>query len=320
MWVSRTPKTSPFQQIIALHPQALLWMITYTRRYAQPYPQITPQARLTVTFLLFVETKIGYSFRMKSNGFTLVELAIVLVILGLITGGIMAGQSIIRASEIRSLAVQYEQYSAAVYAFDDQYMGLPGDLKDATAYWGDNNAACADAATPNGTPGTCNGNGDGLVFSNHTYPAGATQEASQFWNQLALAELISGSYTGLPGSASYFESIPDVNVPPTKVKNGRWAFRYYNTTGVPSHFQVGVVGNHFVAGSDAGGWPHGHLLTPKEAWNIDTKTDDGQPGQGKVLATHWLNCTTAANGNALDATYNLSNTNLVCSFWMRWNH
>lgn len=39
-----------------------------------------------------------------------------------------------------------------------------------------------------------------------------------------------------------------------------------------------------------------------------------------IPATHWVNCTTAANGNALDAEYNLSNTNLVCSFWMRWNH
>ena len=60
-------------------------------------------------------------------GFSLVELSIVLVILGLLTGGILAGQSLIRAAELRSISTDYSRYIAAVQAFRDKYFALPGD-------------------------------------------------------------------------------------------------------------------------------------------------------------------------------------------------
>lgn len=61
------------------------------------------------------------------SGFSLVELSIVLVILGLLVGGVLTGQSLIRASELRKFMNTMERYKAATYTFRDKYFALPGD-------------------------------------------------------------------------------------------------------------------------------------------------------------------------------------------------
>ena len=69
----------------------------------------------------------------KKSGFTLVELAIVLVIIGLIIGGVLVGQDLIKAAEIRSSTTQIEKYNTAATAFRTKYDGFPGDLASARA-------------------------------------------------------------------------------------------------------------------------------------------------------------------------------------------
>lgn len=98
---------------------------------------------------------------MCTRGFSLVELSIVLVILGLLTGGILAGQSLIRAAELRSYITDVQRYPAAVNAFKDKYFAYPGDMANATKFWGalggdgtGNDAACQ-ALSASGLP-TCN--------------------------------------------------------------------------------------------------------------------------------------------------------------------
>lgn len=66
-----------------------------------------------------------------TRGFSLVELSIVLVILGLLTGGILAGQSLIRAAELRSVTTEYGRWVTAMHSFRDKYMAIPGDMRDA---------------------------------------------------------------------------------------------------------------------------------------------------------------------------------------------
>ena len=73
---------------------------------------------------------------MRPQGFSLVELSIVLVILGLLTGGILAGQSLIRASELRAATAEYQRYATSIQSFRDKYMALPGDMTNATRFWG----------------------------------------------------------------------------------------------------------------------------------------------------------------------------------------
>lgn len=105
-----------------------------------------------------------------TNAFSLVELSIVLVILGLLVGGILTGRSLIRASEIRSVLTEREKYFIAVTAFRDKYFYMPGDLPNATQFWGAkglpaNGAACNGVKNlfSTASPTTCDGDGNGKI-------------------------------------------------------------------------------------------------------------------------------------------------------------
>jgi prepilin-type N-terminal cleavage/methylation domain-containing protein len=82
---------------------------------------------------------IFYKTTEKTNyksGFTLVELSIVLMIIGLLVSGILVGKDMIRAAELRSITSEKDQFQTAVNLFKNKYLGLPGDLSNATAFWG----------------------------------------------------------------------------------------------------------------------------------------------------------------------------------------
>jgi len=256
------------------------------------------------------------------RGFSLIELSIVLVILGLLTGGILAGQSLIRAAELRSVSSEYSRYTAAIYSFRDKYFAPPGDITNATKFWGDNNSACADAAVANGTPGTCNGNGDGLIA--RAAAVSTTGEMFQFWNQLALAGMIEGTYTGIAGPATSVpsgiaggDSIIGQNVPASKLGRSGWGVASNATvvSGNATNFD-GVLGNYMVVGASNPGWMSNESnMKPEEAWNIDTKMDDGKPGVGKITVA-WPTCTTAASGaDFATANYALTVSTISCRFY-----
>lgn len=246
------------------------------------------------------------------RAFSLVELSIVLVILGLLTGGILAGQSLIRAAELRSVASDYQRWVTATRSFQDKYLALPGDMAYATKFWGDNAAACADAAVADGTPGTCNGDGDGKLWGSVT--AGTTGERFQYWNQLALAGLIEGGYTGLAGAGSSDACIPGSNIPAGKLSNSGWSTRYDGTTGGPAATFSLFYGNRFNFGSIVSAWdPSGAILTPAELWNLDTKLDDGKPARGKLIARYFEDCTDATSATDYDSDYKLSSNTIACA-------
>lgn len=153
------------------------------------------------------------------TGFSLVELSIVLVILGLLVGGILAGQSLIRASQLRSVAVEYDRYRTATLAFRDKYFAIPGDFSNATGFWGKDDAYCAgDSGTASAT-GTCNGDGNARLSPGS---ASTTGEILQFWRQLALAGLIDGNYTGIAGPSGGLNQRIGENVPASKLAGAGW--------------------------------------------------------------------------------------------------
>lgn len=240
------------------------------------------------------------------NAFSLVELSIVLVILGLLTGGILAGQSLIRASELRSVSTEHDRYSSAMYAFRDKYFQLPGDFQKATDFW---TAADADytnclnmSTVPAGTA-TCNGNGDGGIGVN-SGAGNATRyfETHRFWQHLANAGLIEGTYAGIGGSSGSYHAFTYTaryNAPAAKIGTGGvWTMANW-----PTH------GNSFGLGAQSGTYGMGALIKPEESWNVDTKMDDGLPAQGRVRDFSAA-CTTSS-------AYSLTVTTNSCSLLFR---
>jgi prepilin-type N-terminal cleavage/methylation domain-containing protein len=119
--------------------------------------------------------------RIKQQGFTLIEIAIVLVIIGLLLGGVLKGQELITSARVRNLITQQDGVKAAYFGFLDRFRALPGDYDQAfTNIAGISNAAC------NGG----NGNGNGRIES--TAPA---SENVLVWEHLSKAGFINGSYT-----------------------------------------------------------------------------------------------------------------------------
>ena len=150
-------------------------------------------------------------------------MSIVLVILGLLTGGILSGQALIRAAELRSVSSQFQTYQAAIFSFRDRYMALAGDMNIATRFWGFDDTApgCTNrtGAANAGAAGTCDGDGDGLLY---TVTAGQSGERTEFWRQLARAGLIEGNYTGKAGPSHNAHAILGENVPRTRISGAGW--------------------------------------------------------------------------------------------------
>jgi prepilin-type N-terminal cleavage/methylation domain-containing protein len=128
----------------------------------------------------------------SQSGFTLVEIAIVLVIIGLLLGGILKGQEMITQAKIKNLINDFNGLSAAMYSYQDRYRALPGDELNATtvARWG----AAAFGGDGNGTfiRGTTAAATD--VYNNPpTAPAATTPEVNLFWLHLRLSGFVPGS-------------------------------------------------------------------------------------------------------------------------------
>ena len=246
----------------------------------------------------------------KSNtAFTLVELSIVLVILGLLVGGVLAGQSLIRAAELRSVTTEASRYITAVLSFKDKCFALPGDMANAQTFWS-SAAACPGTASQGSTDKTtCNGNGDGLLV-----PAGAGfgNENYRFWQHLANAGLIEGSYSGVTGDDSYVYTSISANVPKSKAGNAYWSIIASST--YPTNTIFRYSGNHLILGGLISlSWNYGKILSAEEMWNVDTKADDGKPALGAII-TNVTVCTDAADSTSasFNANYVLTATGKNC--------
>jgi prepilin-type N-terminal cleavage/methylation domain-containing protein len=113
----------------------------------------------------------------SQRGFTLIEIAIVLVIIGLLLGGILKGQELITSARVRNLANQVEGIKAAYFGFQDRYRALPGDFN------------LGNPQIPNVAAGA-NGDGDGRIEATATI-----NESIAVWDHLSHAGFINGTYT-----------------------------------------------------------------------------------------------------------------------------
>lgn len=236
------------------------------------------------------------------NAFTLVEMSLVLVIVGLLVGAIFAGGALVQQSKLQTIISDYSKYTNAYAQFNRQYGGMPGDLLDATNYWG-YDASCPDFNSA-GTPGTCNGN------NNATYDT--MSEQLRAWQQLQLAKLITTNLTGTGGAFTI-----GTNSPGSRITGAGWMFTTNNTSDV--NWYSASLNNLLVFGAMGSGNPYSGILTPSDAYFIDRKIDDGLPATGRIESLKpgyapTANCATSSVDAS--ARYNDTYTGTACSLIM----
>ncbi len=213
-------------------------------------------------------------------------MAIVLVIIGLIVGGVLVGQSLINAAALRAQISQIEKYNTAANTFQGKYGGLPGDLSA-------NSAAQFGFVTRTGLPGQ--GDGNGLVEGFNSGLDETAGETLGFWVDLSTAGLIDGNFANSPftNHSDATGAALDAYFPQTKLGQGNYIYVYsggshnccnatYLKTGI-NNFGLSVV-THLVTASNTMSSQPG--LTVEQAFAIDSKIDDGYPMSGRVTAVY----------------------------------
>jgi prepilin-type N-terminal cleavage/methylation domain-containing protein len=189
--------------------------------------------------------------RSKVQGFTLVEIAIVLVIIGLLLGGILKGQEMITQAKIKNVIADFSGISAAYHGYVDRYKKIPGD------------DPCAGGTVTVGNCGTVTGrwtgatagSGDGIVAGKYM-SATNTDESRLWWDHLRRAGFVSGT-----GDQQPFNAL-----------TGMIGVQTGNAAGTPAAVLGGFTGIIICSAN----------LPDKIALAADTQMDDGVPDKGNV--------------------------------------
>ncbi len=184
-------------------------------------------------------------------GFTLVEVALTLVIIAILIGGILKGWQLIQSARVRTMAETVTSVQSAFFAFQDRYGHVAGD-------WSAVQAGKAIGATVNG-----GGNDNGHL---DTTPGDPWAESNAFWEQLAKAGFIRGTFDGTAAEPTVDNELAPLNEFQRPMLIGRTP-DFEGATGPRRHIVVGRGG------------PAGALR------ELDTKLDDGKPDRGTVRAS-----------------------------------
>jgi prepilin-type N-terminal cleavage/methylation domain-containing protein len=243
------------------------------------------------------------------SGFTLVELSIVIVIIGLIVAGVVGGQSLVKTSKMNAQIIDFNKFEVAYNAFKLEYNAVPGDMRNASSYW----------------VGSTNGDGNGRITQHANWANDLNTENLKFFEHLSRAKLVPETYTnvftlnvGYPALklnsrkgmivAGYIEG-PDPNT-----ADG------YQISGAESdsrsiaalHLEVAtpvVLGVPYYVSeyNDANG-----VASPLTISAIDKKIDDGFARTGKFQGYRAFASTTGDCLTGISGNYLLTETRDIC--------
>ena len=184
----------------------------------------------------------------QQSGFTLVEIAIVLVIIGLLLGGILKGQELINSAKVKNLANDFRTIPTYIYAYQDKFKSLPGDDVSVTTH------------VTGGTAGTGGTLGNGVIEGAWNVAETGTVESNIFWQHVRLANLAAGPTT------------PAAGFGPTNAVGGRIGL----SSATAAQIQItGMTGTYQICSSG---------ILGKFAKQLDIQMDDGNTAAGSLRA------------------------------------
>jgi prepilin-type N-terminal cleavage/methylation domain-containing protein len=212
------------------------------------------------------------------TGFTLIELAIVLVIIGLLLGGVLKGQELINSAKVKNLANDFRTIPVYMYGYQDKFKATPGDDKAATTH----------------VSATKNGNGDGALSGNWFDVKAQDSEAYNFWQHVRLANLAAG---------------------PTDAANTDW--RPTNADGNPIGIMAGtnVAASAAIKDGANNAIKGSYVICSKGilgkyVTQLDVTMDDGNSSTGSMLAAE--NPATDAIGMSAATSIDPAKSYVVC--------
>jgi len=226
------------------------------------------------------------------KAFSLVELSIVLIIIGLLVAGVTSGSKLIKQAKINRVIAEVNDIISSAKVFQATYGQLPGDFDDATSFWSVYNSS-------SNPTGTVDGDGNGEI----TY----TTEGRRFYHHMSLAEVYTGSYS----SGTTASWVAGTNVKASSYDPG--VYGIYSPT-----LNGEAKANYFRLGQASGAGNNVGVVDVIFAYGIDRKMDDGEPSRGRVRVNSTgysndavkPNGTVCVNGNftEVDLSYVFSST------------
>lgn len=244
----------------------------------------------------------------KQQAFTLIEISIVIVMVGLLIAGVITGQNLVRSAQDRKLISTIERIKSAIDSYELKYRYLPGDHSKASEYF----SACGTTVSANGVVSNCDGDGDkkvegigeGIRVTEHLM-------LSKIWLEQNVSNLLSPW-----NSCNKPKFYQGGNVHGMKYNGYDIGFAVGNSNPDPSY----AGADSFILGTrvslTVGNWDNCHFwihgfATQYEIYKIDKKIDDGVPDKGQMV-------TSQTAGNACRpttiSTYDISATNDDCAF------
>lgn len=222
----------------------------------------------------------------RQQGFTLIEIAIVLVIIGLLLGGVLKGQELITSARVRNLISTQDGIKAAYFGFLDRFRSLPGDYTAAST-------------NINGVASTNNGNGNGRIETGLTATATTVAEEHILaWEHLSKAGFLNGSYT--------YSTTESTATTPSNPYGVRMRLIYDGAYGIAS------------GGSQRHNIKTGPQIPVDIIAEVDRKIDDGLPYTGGFQFSAFSAGGTAPTENG-SASPICTSTNTTAATWNATN-